>query len=92
MALEVQDRFRRPLPTGAVLADRRLWVTSDRARVVEDGDPTAAFLLAAPGNPIAAEECARLGLQIVDGVVHLPPEEKQAPKPADKARAKPGDK
>jgi len=93
MALEVKDlRAHQPVPGGTVWADRRLWLSGDRSRVVEDGDPAAAFLLAAPGAAIAGTEAVRLGLQTVDGVIHLPPEEKKAPKPADKARAKPGDK
>ena len=45
-----------------VRADRRLWLTKDRQRVVEDGDPEAAFLLAAKGREIPEAEARRLGL------------------------------
>lgn len=35
-----------------VKADRRLYLTADKNEVVEDGDPRAAFLLAAKGSRI----------------------------------------
>lgn len=43
-------------------ADRRLFLTSDRARVVEAGDPEAAFLYAVPGRTVPREEAERYGL------------------------------
>lgn len=52
-----------------IRADRRLWLTADRQRVVEDGDEEAAFLLAAPGHIIPDREIARLGLEARDGKV-----------------------
>lgn len=55
-----------------IVADRRLWLTADRSRVVEDGDPSAAFLLAAPGTEIPVDEAARLGLAEKDGKVVIP--------------------
>jgi hypothetical protein len=45
-----------------VRADRRLWETADRSRVVEDGDPEAAFLLCIPGDEIPEEQAKRYGL------------------------------
>lgn len=46
-----------------VIADRRLWLTADRKRVVEDGDQAAAFLLAGgPGAVIDDAEADRLGI------------------------------
>lgn len=44
------------------VADRRLWLTADQSRVVEDADPDAAFLLAAKGDEINAETVERYGL------------------------------
>lgn len=72
-----------------IVADRRLWLTADKARVVEDGDPAAAFLLAAPGTEISAGEVERLRLSAKDGKVVLPggeqvTEEKPAAKKAKK--------
>lgn len=55
-----------------IVADRRLWLTADKARVVEDGDPAAAFLLASPGTEIPAGEVERLKLSAKDGKVVLP--------------------
>jgi hypothetical protein len=78
---------------GTWLADRRLWLTDDD-KVVEDGDPAAAFLFANKGYPIAIEEAKRRGLVKEKTVaVSAPaPAEKQAPKPRDKQAAKPRDK
>lgn len=47
-----------------VIVDRRLWVTADGSRAVEDGDPAAAFLLCAPGKPVPRAELERLGVKI----------------------------
>lgn len=47
------------------IADRKLWLTADRERVVEDGDPEARFLLAAPGRAVPEEQAVRLGLLTV---------------------------
>ncbi len=50
-------------PEGAdVKADRRYYVNADRSRVVEEGDPEAALLLAAEGDDITNEDVARYGL------------------------------
>lgn len=43
--------------------DRRLWLTADKSQVVEDGDPTAAFLLGGVGHQISDDEATRLGLK-----------------------------
>ena len=42
--------------------DRRLWLTAGKDRVVEDGDPEAAFLLGSAGEEITDDEADRLGL------------------------------
>ena len=55
-----------------LVADRYLWLTADRAQVVEDGDPAAAFLLASPGTEIPVQEARRLGLSVEAGRVVLP--------------------
>ncbi len=44
-------------------APRRLWLTADRGRLVEDGDPEAAFLFSAgPGDSVLAADAQRYGL------------------------------
>jgi hypothetical protein len=53
----------RDLPApNALIVDRRLYLTAARDRVVEEGDPEAAFLLAAPGTGLPADMVARFGL------------------------------
>lgn len=64
----------------AIVADRRVYVTEDRATLVEHEHPSARYLLAAPGHSIPAAEVARLGLVVVDGRV-----EQQAPESAGDA-------
>lgn len=44
------------------IADRSLWLTVDRLRVVEDGDPEARFLYARPGTRILTEFAEAQGL------------------------------
>lgn len=41
---------------------KRLYYTRDRRRVVEEGDPAAAFLFATPGTSVPLEEAERVGL------------------------------
>ena len=62
-----------------IVADRRLWLTADRARVVEDGDPAAAFLFAAPGTEILPQEAERLGLSLANGKVVIAGVKKNEP-------------
>jgi hypothetical protein len=56
-------------PTKALVADRRLYLTRDEKSVVEEGDASAAFLLAASGSAIPGVEVDRLGLSVVEGRV-----------------------
>jgi hypothetical protein len=63
-------------------ADRRLWLTSDRSRAVEDGDPEAAFQLVAPGQQITERDAKKYGLLV----------EKAAEAPTEKVKSKPADK
>ena len=53
--------------SNSVIVNRRLFVTADRSRAVEEGDPDAAFLLCAPGKPVLRSELERLGVQIDGG-------------------------
>ncbi len=62
-------------------ADRRLWLTVDSERVVDDGDPDAAFLLAGEGAEVSDEDAKRYDLK-----KKPKPADKQAPAPANKAR------
>lgn len=65
MALEIK---RGPV-AGILTADRRLYLTADRRRMVEEGSTEAAFLLAAPGSEISVDEVHRLDLGLEDGRV-----------------------
>jgi hypothetical protein len=87
------DRPGAQAPGTAIISDRRLWLTKDGARLVEDGSLEAAVLFAAPGSPVLVEDVARLGLAVEDGVIVIPatkmaaePENKMAPAPANKGR------
>lgn len=50
-------------PTTNLIADRRLWLTADRNKVVEEGDPNAATLYATPGTVIPAEAVKRFKIK-----------------------------
>lgn len=56
-------------PTSPLVADRRLYVTEDRATLVEEGDARARYLFAAPGHGIPAADVARLSLVMHEGRV-----------------------
>lgn len=60
-------------------ADRRLYLTADRDRVVEEDDPVAAYLYVAAGDDIPDD-----GPKL--------PRQKARVKPADKSRRKQADK
>lgn len=77
MSFEIQKE-QKPQPAGALVSDRRLWVTDDKSQVVEDGDTRARCLFATPGTEIPASEVARLGLSMRDGCVVLPGSKKAA--------------
>jgi hypothetical protein len=63
------------------IVDRKLWLTADKERVVEDGDPDAAFLFAGEGDEVSDEDAKRYGLK-----AKAKPADKAAPAPANKAR------
>lgn len=72
-----------------MIADRKLFLTADRERVVEEGDPDAAFLLAAPGKQISDADAERYGLKPkakAEAKQADEPDNKEAPAPANKAR------
>lgn len=50
---------------GRLVARERLWLTADRKRVVGEGDPDAAVLLAGVGGEISADDAKRYGLRPV---------------------------
>lgn len=60
--------------------DKRLFVTADRERVVDEGDPEAAFLLVAPGGSLPIEDAKRYGL--------IKPEAEPEPKPEPEPETK----
>jgi len=39
-----------------MIAEQRIYWTADRTRLVYEGDPDAAELYAAPGDPVAEEQ------------------------------------
>jgi hypothetical protein len=51
-------------PVG-LIADRKLYLTSDKARVVEEGSSEAAYPFANSGTLIPDAEAERLGLSVV---------------------------
>lgn len=67
-------------------ADRRLWLNQDRTKVVDEGDPEAAFLLAAKGHEIDAETAKRYGLGGGAKQVASPPQDKALKAPATKGK------
>jgi hypothetical protein len=84
-------RFESEVPEAkGLVADRRLFVAAAEPTVVdarpgqlvvEEGDPRAAFLLAAPGSLIPEAQVQALGLELVDGkIVQRSPD---AAKPAE---------
>lgn len=59
MALTINQRKDQPM--SKVTVDRRLWLTADKERLVEDGDKDAAFLWATEGREVLAEEAEAVG-------------------------------
>jgi hypothetical protein len=45
-----------------ITTDRRLWLTEDKSKVVEDGDPAARWLWSpGPGHEVSKEEADSVG-------------------------------
>lgn len=84
--------------SGTVVIDRHLYLTEDRTRVVEEGDPASRFLWASPGTEVSRAEAVRLGAVKADPEPKPEPKAKppEAPKQrtprANKARQPAGDK
>lgn len=69
--------------------DRKLWLTADRSRVVEDGDPEAAFLLASANKELDEATADRYGLapkKASGKQVAGPPADKALKAPAAKGK------
>lgn len=62
-----------PSQASGLVADRRLYLDAARSHLVEENDPAAAYLLAAPGQSIRMGDVARLGLALMDGKVQQAP-------------------
>jgi hypothetical protein len=59
-----------------MIADRSLYLTSDRKRLVEEGSPDAAFLFVPQGDYYDEDEAKRLGWPQVEPeakAIHEPP-------------------
>lgn len=48
------------------ISKKRLWLTADGARVVEEGDPAAAFLLVGEGGTVSDEDAKRYNLTALE--------------------------
>lgn len=73
---------------GTWVADRRLCLTEDKSRVVEEDTPEARWLWAIPGQTVDREEAERLGAVKSETTVELPatpPRRKPGRPPAAKA-------
>jgi hypothetical protein len=65
---------------GNIIPGRRLWLTADGTRLVEDGDLEARSLFCGPGDEISEADAERFGLKASpppeDKAVKAPPEDK----------------
>ena len=80
--------------SGFVISDRRLWLTSGRDKLVEEGDLEAAELYATKGTRIPREQAVKFGLlKKKRAAKKAPPGKKGRRKPpSNKEDAKPSDK
>jgi hypothetical protein len=80
-------------------ADKRYYTTADRSRLVEEGDPDAAYLLAAEGAQLSSADIERYGIGkksmpepepvVVHSIAADPPkDEEPAPAEDDAPQAK----
>ena len=67
--------------------ERHKWWNSDKSKLVETGDPDAAFLAYPAGTEIPDGEARKVGL-----VAEVKPKPETKPAPQAKAVAKPNDK
>lgn len=75
---------------GTVVADRKLWLTAGKDRLVEDGDPDAAFLWATPGKKVSVDDARRLDYQPRSDAkaIDAPVEDKAVSETPNKARGR----
>lgn len=71
-----------------VRVDRRMYLTEDRDRAVPDGDPEARFLLCVPGGEMLRADAVRYGVLKSTPEREPEPEQKKAPRAANKARGR----
>jgi hypothetical protein len=69
--------------SGAVRIDRRLYLTEDKSRAVEEGHPEAATLLCPAGGEVPHATAARYGLLEKTNPEPEPDSEEKAPEPRD---------
>lgn len=70
-----------------MILDKHWWWTNDKAAVVPDGHPDAAFLAFARGHELADALARKYGI-----LEDPEPEAKAKPAPANKAKAQPSNK
>ena len=74
-------------------SDKRLYLNADRSKVVEEGDPDAAYLFAVEGDTVSAEDAKKYELRApkaADEKDEPEPETKQVEEPPEnKARSMP---
>lgn len=105
MALEITLLDDQAGAVAPFVADRRLLLTADKLRVVEEHDPEGRYLLVGKGCEINAREIERLGLIKRNGRVEVKattavvepeptaePDLKERAQPEDKELEKPADK
>ncbi len=78
MALEITQSL--SAPSSAVILDRRLYLTEDRSRLVEDGDPAARWLYGVKDQRVNAAEAERLGYRPRSAKQEEPAEDKEVKK------------
>jgi len=72
-----------------VIIDRRLCLTEDKSRVVDETDPDARFLWAIPGAVVDRAEAERLGALDLEGDEEAVVEQPKKRTPAANKAAKP---
>ena len=68
-----------------MIVTERLYLTADRKKVVKEGDPKAAFLLAAPKQELPDIVARQYGLLDEEKKQGKKAKNKMAPRPEDKA-------
>ena len=63
-----------PPSSGGWVADRKLFLTADETRVVEETDPEAATLWITPGKVVPRDQALKLGLMAEEPTADIPDE------------------